>query len=600
VTEPERIEQSGSFVEADPGYRLRLISAPADRTSRGTVVFVHGFAEELNKSRRMVGRMARMLAADGWCVVQRDLDGCGDSSGDFGQASWNAWVDDVAREVALAPAARPLWLWCMRAGALLAPRAIAVRPDAHLLLWQPVLSGAQHLQQFLRLQSGARITGSDVAGGPSPLETLRSGRPVAAGGYVLSPALASGLESARFVVPDGHRGRIVWLEVSAEEAPALSPIGQREITGLRGRGLTVDARAVAGPPFWQTQEIEDCDPLLAATRSALGEDRSAQRLDVEPDAGCPASNAEAIGRSSAGDEEEVVAFRGAQGRLWGVLSRPPERAASSMAVLIVVGGPQYRVGSHRQFVSLARRLAAAGFPALRFDYAGMGDSEGEKPDFQACGTDLRAALDALARACPGATRFAVWGLCDAASAALMFATVEARVVAIVAANPWARGASSLAAARVKHYYLGRIVEREFWAKLARGRLDWRASIGSLVENVRGSRAHRRAAAAPGDDDSYQVRMARGLANFSGRVLLILSGRDLTAREFIDHVEASRAWKGLLAAPRVLRVDLQEADHTFSRPAWQQAVEDHTIAWLRWLDGGTPANPVFAAAAVAVP
>jgi exosortase A-associated hydrolase 1 len=217
-----------------------------------------------------------------------------------------------------------------------------------------------------------------------------------------------------------------------------------------------------------------------------------------------------------------------------VLSRPSEGApASSTAVLVVVGGPQYRVGSHRQFVSLARRLARAGFATLRFDYAGMGDSEGEKPDFLACGPDLEAALAALAQACPRVTRFAVWGLCDAASAALMFATADTRVCAIVAANPWARSASSLAAARMKHYYLERIAEREFWAKLARGRLDWRASVNSLLANLRGMRSHRRHTSQPVNGNSYQMQMAGGLSRFRGCVLLILSGRDLTAREGSD-------------------------------------------------------------------
>src|SRR5690349_24048098 len=54
----------------------------------------------------------------------------------------------------------------------------------------------------------------------------------------------------------------------------------------------------------------------------------------------------------------------------------------SRGVLLVVGGPQYRVGSHRQFALLCRRLAGRGVPALRFDYRGMGDADGAARTFE--------------------------------------------------------------------------------------------------------------------------------------------------------------------------------------------------------------------------
>jgi len=62
-------------------------------------------------------------------------------------------------------------------------------------------------------------------------------------------------------------------------------------------------------------------------------------------------------------------------------------------VLIIVGGPQYRVGSHRQFVLLARHLAAQGIPVMRFDVRGMGDSKGKPRNFGQLDDDLRAATD---------------------------------------------------------------------------------------------------------------------------------------------------------------------------------------------------------------
>jgi exosortase A-associated hydrolase 1 len=284
-------------------------------------------------------------------------------------------------------------------------------------------------------------------------------------------------------------------------------------------------------------------------------------------------------------DEQVVGFDCDGECLWGVLSRP---AASSLsqrtAVLIVVGGPQYRVGSHRQFVSLARGLAQAGFPALRFDYRGMGDSDGERRDFTRAGPDIRVALDALARACPAVDRFVIWGLCDAASAALMYVSTDSRVTGVVAANPWARSDASLAATRIRHYYLDRFASREFWAKLLRGGVDWHASVGSLVGSVRAAFGARADDHGPARGSSFQDAMASGLSAFRGRLLLILSGNDITAKEFTTFTAANPSWRGLLQRPNVARHELPDADHTFSRRQWLDEVQAQTVAWLLALGG----------------
>lgn len=264
------IVQSGSFVEAEGGCRFRLQSQPRGRNAIGTVIFVHAFAEEMNKSRRMVARTARALAAAGWEVVQRDLAGCGDSSGEFGEATWSAWESDVVTEVRAASAHVPIWLWCHRAGALLAPHALAVRPDANLLLWQPALSGSQHLQQFLRLHAGARIVGNAGGDATPPLQRLRAGTPVELGGYEVSPFLAKGMEASRLELPPNWRGRVVWLELSALHPPELSLPSAQCVATWRERGVQVDAEALEGPAFWQTQEIEDCEALIERTVQLVG------------------------------------------------------------------------------------------------------------------------------------------------------------------------------------------------------------------------------------------------------------------------------------------------------------------------------------------
>ena len=264
------IVQSGSFISCPTGARFRLVTEPARSDVRGTFVFVHAFAEEMNKSRRMAARMGRLLAGDGWRVVQRDLYGCGDSAGDFGDATWDDWEYDVDDELGRAVDHGPIWLWAERAGALLATSALVARPSTNLLLWQPVTSGTQHLQQFLRLHTGARIVGSAKAlDGPSPIERLRSGSTVEVGGYRIRSGLASGLEQASFDLPLTFSGRIAWFEVSTDESMQLSAAAERVVSRLRQRGVAVELEVLPGPPFWTSQEIEDCDSLLRRTRAVV-------------------------------------------------------------------------------------------------------------------------------------------------------------------------------------------------------------------------------------------------------------------------------------------------------------------------------------------
>ena len=89
--------------------------------------------------------------------------------------------------------------------------------------------------------------------------------------------------------------------------------------------------------------------------------------------------------------EQAIRFECADDSLFGILSIPDQPI--SRGVLIVVGGPQYRVGSHRQFTLLARHLATAGIPVMRYDYRGMGDSEGEIRTFENLHDDLHTAID---------------------------------------------------------------------------------------------------------------------------------------------------------------------------------------------------------------
>lgn len=278
--------------------------------------------------------------------------------------------------------------------------------------------------------------------------------------------------------------------------------------------------------------------------------------------------------------ERALAFECRGEQLVGVLSRPAAPGPiAPLALLILVGGPQYRAGSHRQFVQLARALAGAGMACLRFDYRGMGDSSGPQRAFDEVREDVDAGVAALCAAAPEVERCVVWGLCDAASAAMMFATANPRVAGIVAVNPWVRSTASLATATVKHYYRGRLLQAELWRKILGGRFDWRASLRSAFANVREALAARRGADGAAATASYQERMLDGVTRFGGHVLLLQSGEDLTAREFDDHCAADMRWQQVLRRARVERVDFPDADHTFSVRQCREAMERATIDWM---------------------
>jgi exosortase A-associated hydrolase 1 len=254
-----------------------------------------------------------------------------------------------------------------------------------------------------------------------------------------------------------------------------------------------------------------------------------------------------------------VSCRGEQ--LLGILHLPSLQHCPGpydRAVLILVGGPQYRVGSHRQFVLTARHLAAAGFPVLRFDFRGMGDSTGDFQGFEHVGDDVRAALDALFMELPGLKSVSVFGLCDAASAALIHCTADARVDSLLLANPWVRTEAGQAAVVVKHYYGQRLLQKSFWLKMFSGGLNPFAALSGLLNSWRTSRMTSKLG-----DRNYIDSMLEGLQRFSRPVLFLVSDRDLTAREFDGLCESNGDWRQLLSRSGVQRVRLANTDHTFS-------------------------------------
>lgn len=263
------------FIPRPNGQCLCLFHSAAGAGSKGAVLYIHPFAEEMNKSRRMAALQSRALATAGYDVLQIDLLGCGDSSGDFGDASWQAWREDVLAgyRCLRERSAAPLILWGLRAGCLLAVEASGELSEAtDFIFWHPVISGKQHWQQFMRLKIASEISsGQGKAVGEQLRRQLADGQTVEIAGYGISPSLAQGLELADLKPPSGRTGRVVWLETSLRENATLAPVAQQRIDQWRAAGFSIDACVASGPAFWQTTEIEDAPELIARTLNGLEE-----------------------------------------------------------------------------------------------------------------------------------------------------------------------------------------------------------------------------------------------------------------------------------------------------------------------------------------
>lgn len=261
------------FLDASPGKRFCLYYPPAgDTSSNQAFIYLHPFAEEMNKSRRMAALQAKAFAVMGLGVLQIDLYGCGDSEGDFGEATWEIWKDDIAyaSQWLIRKGFASIHFWGMRLGALLALDYAAsekARTDpAKFVLWQPVVNGKSFLTQFLRLRLVNKLLSddSDKVQNVHLREELRAGKSLEIAGYTLSPAMATAIDELKLSQLVVGNSEIYWFEITPEAGRGLPPAGVAVVKAWNQSGVYPGVTLIPGLPFWATQEISECPALLAA------------------------------------------------------------------------------------------------------------------------------------------------------------------------------------------------------------------------------------------------------------------------------------------------------------------------------------------------
>jgi len=244
------------------GGRRFCLYHTAAGTVRGALVHVHAFGEEMNFSRRMVALQAQALANAGYAVLQVDLYGCGDSEGGFAEADWATWVADVvaASGWLKARTGLPVGLWGVRSGCLLVAEAVAqlAAVPPYLLLWQPVLSGADYWRHLRRLKLMGEVLGESAADRGEAIEIA---------GYPISPALAAGMQAARIDLAPAN-GRLACVVVGNPAAGLGLPLTQA-MARWRDGSWRIEACTIAGEAFWLQAEAADNAALVTMTLDVL-------------------------------------------------------------------------------------------------------------------------------------------------------------------------------------------------------------------------------------------------------------------------------------------------------------------------------------------
>lgn len=300
-----------------------------------------------------------------------------------------------------------------------------------------------------------------------------------------------------------------------------------------------------------------------------------------------------------------VVFPNRQGlRLFGVLHVPEAGARTDLGVILLSPGVKMRVGPERLYCTITDRLVSLGLSVLRFDFYGLGDSEGElnedllKDVYNHIEVgrfvdDTIDSMDWMAREY-GARRFILSGLCGGAITGLLAAQRDVRVAGLLAlavtpvlasrsADPSLYLTSGQAAA-LRRTYLDKLLSPGAWLRLLTLRSDYRLLWRAMRQGVHPQEsANTPGPAAPLEQDNASPLFPPAFFSMieSRRpILMIYGGSDRLLWEYEEKFAARHAAR-LASAPQCYEVHtIAQANHVLSFEPWQQEMLDTSTAWLR--------------------
>jgi uncharacterized protein len=311
-----------------------------------------------------------------------------------------------------------------------------------------------------------------------------------------------------------------------------------------------------------------------------------------------------------------VSFKNALGlMLYGSLHLPSTPRQDLPVVVLLSPGVKMRVGPGRLYVPLTELLTSQGFRVLRFDFFGLGDSEGELDETLLADVynnievgryvdDTLAALNWLS-AVHGARRFVLGGLCGGAITAILAAERDVRVESLLSigmtvtlASNAAKPGQYLTRAQLddrRRRYLAKLYKPEAWLRFLTFRSEygviWKAMKRVFIKDkpiaavaVVAPAAGAPAAAAPPAEQrgnanplfpkAYFTFLARG-----GKALMLFSERDRLQSEYEEKFAQPFAAHLAPHAAQIEQHVIPHANHVLAFREWQEQMLTLSRAWL---------------------
>jgi alpha/beta superfamily hydrolase len=510
------------------------------------------FAEEEKCARRTFTEIAAALQRAGHSSLIFTFSGTGDSEGDFAAASLDKWREEIVAVCALAVERAPhakLNLCGLRLGASLAAQVADQCGTSRLWLLEPVLEGKAYLAQ---LGQRRRLRGmlTDAENNlPAASEDLD--------GWPLGQELKTQLEElqlGRLRLPE--KTQIWQIGARREAAPALQHWA--EINGT-------EAKVLLMPPFWNRLDAVSPEPLLDA-------------LELKRGSGVSPLSSERQDTVEFHPGETPFLIPGKSGALAAILHLSPD--AKSTFILMLHGWSGYRTGPHQMQTRAARHFTRMGFPVLRFDFAGRGDSDGatELATLATMKDDVESALDWIKSTFPQ-HKIILSGLCSGCEVAFAAAAAPGiNGLMLWSAPVFAAGASGERSRRKRWHHLGEYARKMLrvstYKKLWRGELDARGV--SKVLSHQGGESKNIENDLPGQLPlGWRQAVLERNKTLNLPVLMIFGGADPTVAEALAWYE-----KQLPRECRLEKTEIAGANHSYYGLAWEREVIERSGEWLQ--------------------